>query len=77
MPVSTAEVKRIVGERLGIAPDQVRDDARLGEPPWNSLGHLTVLTGLADAYRFTLDAELVQRLTSIDAIVAYLAGRDG
>jgi len=52
-----------------ITPETARDDIAA----WDSVGHLNLMLALEDAFGLTLDIEDMARLTSVPAILEYLA----
>jgi acyl carrier protein len=74
--VSTAIVKQLLANALGISVERIGDDAARGRlRNWDSVGHVDVITALEDHFAVKLDdAELLQ-MTSLPEIVAVLRAK--
>ena len=71
------EVKALLGEALKLPADRVTDGLSFGHvSEWDSLGHMNLLMALEARYGVPLDADLIARLVSVEAICAYLEERE-
>jgi acyl carrier protein len=69
-----AQVKEILAREWGVNPADIPEDAALNRyDRWDSLGHISTMLALSSEYAFELTPELVQSLTSLDAIVALVS----
>jgi acyl carrier protein len=69
-----AGVREVMNLAFGIPPEQVststsRDDV----PEWDSVGHLNLMLGLEGRFGVSFDVDDLTRLTSVEAILAYLS----
>ncbi len=56
-------------ERSAVSPDTVQSDL----PEWDSVGHLNLMLGLEERFGVSFDVDDLTRLTSVEAILAYLS----
>ena len=67
------QVQDVLSRELEIESEAVTLRSKLGADVWwDSLNHLHILLVLAEAFDFSLTAELARRLTSIPKILAFL-----
>lgn len=72
---SIDEVRQVVADALGIAPERLADDASMDSvEAWDSLQHLGVITAIEAAFACRLSPAEIPELTSIDRIAARVEG---
>lgn len=68
------KLQEIIALTFGVPAGEItQTTARDDVPAWDSVGHLNLMLALEDAFGLTLDIEDMARLTSVPAILEYLA----
>ena len=62
-----ATVRSAIAKTFSLPAD---GDPRLGQPPWDSLGHMTLVVALEDAFGITFPTHAIAELTDVPAIVS-------
>lgn len=71
------EVSGLIAEALRLPIERVTAELSFGDvSQWDSLGHMDLLMALEARYAIPLEEDLITRLTSVEAICAYLEERD-
>lgn len=66
-------VLELVSEALQIPISQVSEDLSLGDiPQWDSMGHMGIMLLLEERFNLEIDTSILNTLTSIPAICAFL-----
>lgn len=72
--MSTDEARAIATRAFGIEPDELPEDARLGETEgWDSLGHMRLVLAVEERLGRLLSPDEIVSLRSTSAVVALLA----
>jgi acyl carrier protein len=67
------ELKAFLVEHLQMDPKAVSPSMAFGDvPEWDSIGHMTLIAALEEAYGIEVTANTISELTSVDAICSYL-----
>lgn len=70
-----SRVKHVLAEVFQVPLEEIRDDLIFGDlPQWDSMGHMDVMMSLEEHFGVQVTAENIGRLTSLEAILAYLEG---
>ena len=68
------ELFEIVSLALRIEPDRLNEETSYQSiPEWDSLGHVSLMEALEEAYGIRVSDDVAVELTSIEAIRAFLA----
>ena len=66
--------RALLADALGLPPDQVPDDAAIGQcPSWDSLGHMRLILALEEALGRDLPPETLLSVTSLPSVARVLA----
>ncbi|WP_145909958.1 PPOX class F420-dependent oxidoreductase [Kitasatospora viridis] len=65
----------VVAAVIGVPPGQLGGAAGLTDGSWSSMQHITILLDLAGAFGFELTPRLVQELTTVAAMQAFVSDR--
>ena len=70
-----ARVRRVVAQVLNLPEGSVGlETEQASTVAWDSLHHIHLITALEEEFRLSIDADDLLELTSVRAIVAYVAG---
>ncbi|MDT7934982.1 MAG: acyl carrier protein [Sphingomonadaceae bacterium] len=68
------EVRRLIAETLSVPVERVGTDASMDAlPEWDSVGHVNLMMSIEQEWNLFLEVEDFAVLTSVPAILAYLA----
>jgi acyl carrier protein len=82
MTIDESRFKSTIVSLLGIQEEQYRPDLKMEDvPSWDSVGHLSLIFGLEEAFGVKFEMERILQLDSLEKIRAELAqegahGRD-
>ena len=66
-------IKKIMEKAWNVDTSEIQSDVRFKEfLPWDSMGHVVLLTALEREYNIVIDYETLTELISIPAIINYL-----
>ena len=69
-----AQLRETMAMTLNVPADAIRDTTTRDDlGSWDSLGHINLMVAIETTFDLTLEVEDFARLTSVPAILAYLA----
>jgi acyl carrier protein len=72
----TQEIREVVGDILGLAPDEVDNDfSREVADNWDSLNHLRIITAVEQAFKVGFTMEEIQEATSVRRLQELVAAK--
>ena len=72
------EIRRIMCSVMAVAPDSIGPHTQPNDlPAWDSLSHLNLVVAMEDELGIRLSAAEIERMTSVSAICAIVAGKRG
>ena len=65
------DIKKVMATAWSIDPSSIPDDASLNDfPPWDSIGHVSLLLALEENYGVEVNSETIQSIRNLDAVMA-------
>ena len=65
-----SKVKEVIAEALGVDVNDIHEKLEFnGIPEWDSLGHISIVTGLATHFNIPLNEEVIKGSRSFEGIV--------
>lgn len=70
------DAKKVMAAAWSIDASSIPDDASLNDfPPWDSIGHVSLLLALEENYGVEVNSETIQSIRNLDAVVAAIGLR--
>lgn len=64
------KIIEIVAETCGVEKNEVNGDSSVGDfPAWDSMGHLSILNNVEEAFNISFDPEEMMELEDVNDIV--------
>lgn len=71
--VDRDDIRRLMARAWDVPLETIRDDIEFNSHlSWDSMGHVSLMVALQEAYGVAVDFDMLVELTSLDAIVRYL-----
>ena len=68
------ELKPLLMEQLQLDPAMVTPALAFGDvPEWDSIGHMTLMAALEEAYGIEVSADTISELTSVEVICKHIS----
>jgi acyl carrier protein len=72
-----ARLQDAIATTLNVAPEKISESTSADNlTAWDSLGHVNLMMAIEQTFDIYLDVEDFSKLTSVEAILAYLDSRD-
>jgi acyl carrier protein len=75
--MTTAELRTLLGEVLGVSVDQIHGGLAFGEfSKWDSIAHIELMVVLEERLGIEIAAEQIVELTTVPALESFVAAYD-
>lgn len=72
-----SRLQALIAEALQVKLSEIPEELAFGDiPQWDSMGHMSIIMLLEERFSIEVDADVIESLTSISAMLSYLLQKE-